>query len=78
MPGSRVLGKVIITFDGTTYCYIKVGDGGEYLGRVCCEEAKEVISKTKCVVSGYSDRPGFVMECEGSAKCEEGRLITYT
>ncbi|ALU12272.1 hypothetical protein EYM_01990 [Ignicoccus islandicus DSM 13165] len=72
------MGKVIITFDGTVYCYVKVDEKGEALERVCCENAKEVISKTQCTISGYSDRPGFIMECDGVAECSEGRLITYT
>jgi hypothetical protein len=67
--------SVIVTFDGTRYCYIEVDEKGALRERKCCNEAKEILTKVPCIVNGYSDRPGFMMECEGLAKCEEGKMI---
>ncbi|UXD22349.1 hypothetical protein IPA_03760 [Ignicoccus pacificus DSM 13166] len=68
--------SVIVTFDGTKYCYIEVDEEGKMELRKCCDEAKEVLTEgVRCTVNAYSDRPGFLMECEGVAECSEGRLV---
>ncbi len=68
--------SVIVTFDGTKYCYIKLEENGKRSERVCCEKAKEVLVEgVKCTVNGFTDTLGFLMECEGVAECREGALI---
>ena len=67
--------SVLVTFDGTRYCYVEVDEEGRRRERKCCDEVKEVLTEVPCVINGYSDRPGFIMECEGLAECVEGRMV---
>jgi hypothetical protein len=70
--------KVVVTFDGTKYCYHKVSDEGKEVESKCCD-AKQVVVKGECVVEGYTDKPGFIVTC-GNAEvaCEGGRVVVST
>ena len=69
---------VIVTYDGSKYCVVKLDEEGKEVERVCCEEAKQVSVSAPCTLEGYSERPGFVMRCEGKAECKGSRLVVST
>ena len=66
---------IIVTFDGTKYCYIKVEEGGKRAEKNCCNAKEVIVKNVQCTLNGFSDRPGFLMECEGKAECIEGKLV---
>ena len=66
---------ILISFDGTDYCYITVSEGGRRKEKKCCQAKEVIIENANCVLSGFSDRPGFLMECEALAECSEGKLV---
>ncbi len=72
------MAKVIVTYDGTKYCFSVVSEEGKEVERVCCEGAIQASLEAPCVVEGYSERPGFVATCEGKASCEGSRLVVST
>ncbi|NPA85313.1 MAG: hypothetical protein GXO07_04835 [Crenarchaeota archaeon] len=69
---------VIVSYDGTKYCYMVLDDEGKELERICCEEARQVEINARCTLEGYPERPGFVARCRGTARCEGARLVVST
>ena len=70
--------RVILAYDGTKYCFSVVNEEGKVVERTCCGNAKQVKIEAPCVVEGYSERPGFVAQCEGVARCEGSQLRVST
>ncbi len=64
----------VVSFDGTKCCIQKVENGGEVV-ESSCFPCKTVKIEGKCVLEGYSDRPGFVLTCEGEARVEGDVIV---
>jgi len=67
--------EIIVTFDGTDYCYIVIEDAGRRSEKKCCEAKEVLVRGVECTINGFSDRPGFLMECKGRVECSEGKLV---
>ncbi len=64
----------VVSFDGTKCCVQRVEEEGKVV-ESSCFPCKTLKIEGNCVLEGYSERPGFVLTCDGEVRVEGDIIV---